>query len=88
MLGRCNARAFWRNRYYEDLWVYDCAGGAFRVRSARPVQPVGAVRRVVARLLNRRLNVQIELEDLRPCSLAGLKAELEARGPDLPAPGE
>jgi len=60
-LTRCNAVAFWKNRYFEDLLIVDAAGRRFRVESAQPDPEVGAMDQYVARLLNRRFRVNLRL---------------------------
>jgi hypothetical protein len=58
-LARCNARAFWRNRYYDDLFVFDADARAWRADGARLLTPVGSAGRFLARLTNGRMCVEL-----------------------------
>jgi hypothetical protein len=85
-LRRCNATAWFRNRYFEDLRVVDASATPYRVRSAALVVTLSAWRRILVRLLNRRLVVTLELEVLAPPSLAEAKRTVTAwlhRAPDF-----
>lgn len=62
-LHRCNALAFFRNRYYDDLVLIDSAARRFRVVRAEVVPPLSTVGRWAARALNRRLLVRVQLEE-------------------------
>lgn len=61
-LGRCNARAFWRNGYYDRLILIDSAWNIWRATGAELSMPLGLIRRAVARVTNARLDVIVALE--------------------------
>lgn len=85
-LERCNALAFFRNRYFEDLMVVDSTGRCFRVARAEPVPPLTGLNRTLARALNRRLRVSLALGPAERRSLDEVKAlvrEWMDRAPDL-----
>ena len=85
-LRRCNATAWFRNRYFEDLRLLDASATPYRVRSAALVVPLSVWRRFLVRLLNRRLVVTLDLEALAPPSLAEAKRTVTAwlhRAPDF-----
>jgi hypothetical protein len=65
----CNALAWFRNRYFDDLLVFDAAAAPYRVRSARLATPLHGWRRLLARARNRELVVVLELEYLGEASL-------------------
>lgn len=77
-ITRCNATAFWKNRYFENLLVVDAAGRAFRVESAHPDPDVSFADQFVARFLNRRFRVSFRLNPEGRMSLAEIKRTLIA----------
>ncbi len=72
-LRACNAVAWFRNRYFDDLRLFDAAGRSYRVSSAELVQPLHGWRRIAARILNKNLTVLLEVESLRGSSLDAAK---------------
>jgi hypothetical protein len=58
-LTSCNAIGYWRNRYYEDLRVYDSAARAWRADAATLTEPAGAFAQVLVRAANGRLRVTV-----------------------------
>jgi hypothetical protein len=85
-LRRCNALAFFKNGYYDDLVVIDSRTNRFRVARVRVVPALSTVGRWFARVLNRRLQVELQLEATGSGSLDDAKqivTEWLAREPDL-----
>jgi hypothetical protein len=72
-LRACNTVAWFRNRYFDDLRLFDAAGRSYRVSSAELVRPLHGWRRVAARILNQNLTVLLEVESLRGSSLDAAK---------------
>jgi len=72
-LCSCNARAWFRNRYFDDLLLFDARATPYRVVEAELASPLGRWKRLLARLLNRRLVVVLELERLGEPSLSQAK---------------
>lgn len=68
-LHRCNALAFFANRYYDGLLVIDSTAARFRVVRAEAAPALSAIGRWIARAVNRRLRVELQLEALGPASL-------------------
>lgn len=58
-LTSCNARAFWRNRYYDDMLVFDADSRAWRVREVSVLSPPDGLARTFARLTNGPLRVTL-----------------------------
>lgn len=75
-LAQCNALAFYRNRYFDQLHVIDSNAAPYVVTQARLDRQQGGVRRFLARLLNRRLIVVLRLAPAGPPSLADAKTHL------------
>ena len=61
-LHQCNALAFFKNRYHESLVIIDAEGRRFRVVRAEVVPALSTPGRWIARALNRRLHVELQLE--------------------------
>jgi hypothetical protein len=59
-LTRCNALAFFRNRYFENLLVIDSRAAAFRVTAASP-EPLSPIRSTALRLTNGVMRVTFQL---------------------------
>jgi len=72
-LQACNAVAWFRNRYFDDLRLFDAVGSSYRVSSAELAEPLRAWRRVVVRFLNQNLAVVLEVESLSSPSLEAAK---------------
>ncbi len=72
-LCRCNALAFWRNQYYQDLQIFDSTGSAYTVVEAQLRHPMPSARRFLARLINQSLSVELRLRAEGPSSLAEAK---------------
>lgn len=72
-LCRCNALAFWRNQYYRDLQIFDSTGAAYTVVEAQLPQAMSSTRRLLARLINQSLSVNLRLRSEGPPSLAKAK---------------
>jgi hypothetical protein len=84
-LSRANALAFFRNRYFDDLIIFDSHAQAFKVVRAEVVPPLSRVARAVVRALNRRLRVTLYLEIQQSMSLDDAKKLVKAwleRAPD------
>jgi len=85
-LQRSNALAVFKNRYYDDLIIIDAEANRFRVVRAEVVPPLSAVGRWTARVFNRRLRVELELEEQESGSLeAAQRVVIEwlGRAPDF-----
>ena len=85
-LRRCNARAFFKNRYYDGLLIVDATPARFRVVRAEVVPPLSAIGRWTARAVNLRLHVELQLEAQGATSLGEAKrsvVEWLDRAPDL-----
>lgn len=72
-LHSCNAVAWFRNRYFEDLRVIDAVATPFRVQSATLARPLYDWRRILARTTNKNLLIVRDLESLGEASLAEAK---------------
>lgn len=72
-LQACNAVAWFRNRYFDDLRLFDAGGSSYRVSSAELARPLYGWRRFIARLLNQRLTVALEVERAGSPSLDAAK---------------
>ena len=72
-LQACNAVAWFRNRYFDELRLFDARGGSYRVSSAELAEPMRAWRSIVVRILNQDLAVVLEVESLRGPSLEAAK---------------
>jgi hypothetical protein len=72
-LCRCNALAFWRNQYYRDLQIFDSTGSAYTVVEAQLRHRMPLARRLLARLINQSLTVELRLRTEGPSSLAEAK---------------
>ncbi|HEU4343107.1 MAG TPA: hypothetical protein VFU31_16260 [Candidatus Binatia bacterium] len=85
-LHRCNALALFKNRYYDNLLVIDSKADRFRVERAEVVPALSAVGRWTARVLNRKLQVELQLEQEGSGSLDDAKrivSEWLGRAPDF-----
>jgi hypothetical protein len=60
-LRQCNALAFFKNRYFDDLLIFDSSAAQYRVASATPAEPLTGMKKLLVRVLNRRLTVQLSL---------------------------
>ncbi len=60
-IGRCNALAYWKNRYFDDLIVIDNEARMWKVAEAKPIDEPGALGTLIARAFNRPLRVRLEL---------------------------
>jgi hypothetical protein len=82
-LRRCNALAFFKNRYFDDLIIFDSSAARYRVASATPAEPLTRTKKWFVRALNRRLTVQLSLsrdadaslDTAKDCVLAWLKKD-------------
>ena len=68
-LQTCNALAWYRNRYFEDLRVFDAVATPYRVGTVDLARPLHGWRRLVARARNQELEVVLQLEKLGEPSL-------------------
>jgi hypothetical protein len=85
-LARCNARAFYRNRYFDKLLVIDSKAAPFAVTAADPPVELQGLKRLVVRLLNRRFHVRLQLVPAGIASLVDAKAQVVewlGRAPDF-----
>lgn len=60
-LQSCNALAWYRNRYYQDMKLVDHSATPYRVVDARLAMPLAGWRRSWARVRNQRLTVALQL---------------------------
>jgi hypothetical protein len=60
-LDECNARAFFINRYFEDLVILDSNAHRYRVARAVTAERMSTVRTFLVRAFNRRLIVDLDL---------------------------
>lgn len=58
---QCNALAFWGNEYYRDLPVFDDSAALYTVVAAEPERRFSAGARILARLLNQKFAVRLQL---------------------------
>lgn len=72
-LQACNAVAWFPNRYFDDLRLFDAGGSSYRVSSAELAEPLHGWRRGFARILNQNLAVVLEVESLSGPSLEAAK---------------
>ena len=72
-LCSCNARALFRNHYFDDLLLFDSQATPYRVIEVKLASPLSKWRCLVARLLNQPLVVVLELELLGAPSLSRAK---------------
>ena len=72
-LGRCSAYAFWANRYYDGLRVFDADACPFVVTSVTTARPYSGPARWFARLTGAILDVQLRLARAGEPSLAEAK---------------
>lgn len=72
-LQRCNALAFFKTRYFDDLIIFDSNGAQYRVVKVAAAKPLTGVRKWLIRALNLHLFVQLTLEQERAPSLATAK---------------
>lgn len=77
-LGRCNALAYFKNRYFEDLLIIDADFAQFRVNKAELFPELGPVQRVIARLINRKLRVRLDMEKIATPNADDAKAKISA----------
>jgi hypothetical protein len=75
-LTRCNALAFFRNRYFENLLVIDSRAAAFRVTAAAP-EPLSPLRITALRLTNGAMRVTLQLSP-EPMTLAEIRESVLA----------
>jgi hypothetical protein len=73
-LCRCNALAWFRHRYFDDLRLFDATATPYQVRSAELGTPLRGWRRLLARVANRQLTVILALERVGPSSLDHARA--------------
>lgn len=69
-LQRCNALAFFKSRYFDDLIIFDSNGAQYRVVKVAAAKPLTGIKKWLIRALNRHLFVQLTLEQERAPSLA------------------
>ncbi len=69
----CNATAWFGNRYFDELRLFDAAAMPYRVHSAQLATPLYGWRRILARVRNQKLVAVLELECLGEASLANAK---------------
>lgn len=72
-LERCNARAFFKYRYFDDLVILDANADVFRVIASQPDQPLTGIRLWSARVRNAKLKLRLHLERAPPTSLEAAK---------------
>ncbi len=85
-LCRCNALAWFRNRYFDDLRLFDATATPHRVVTALLATPLRGWRLLAARVANRQLLVVLDLERVGSPSLADAQAtaiEWLRRAPDF-----
>jgi len=75
-LERCNAYAFFRNRYFEDLLVLDATARQFKVVSSRPHPPLSGLSLWLTRVRNTKLAVRLELKESAAASLDASKHQV------------
>lgn len=75
-LNRCNALAFFKNRYFDDLLIFDSHAERFRVVRVEATPPLAGVRKWLTRALNRRLTVHLELRREAPRSIEEAKRQV------------
>ena len=61
-LGRCNAIALWRNRYFSDMTIIDSGARFWRVSGVTVLEPAGRLGQILARLTNGSLVVDVQLK--------------------------
>ncbi len=76
-LSTCNAIAYWRTRYHEDMLIIDSNAAAYRVLSVEPVERITRLRRILLRTFNGRVRVNLELRAEGPPSLDRAKRMAE-----------
>jgi len=84
-LSSCNAHAYYRKRYFAGLTVIDSNAASFTVTAAHVDPPLGRLRELVTKLLNRHLLVSLALQPAGPPSLPDAKRRLTEwldRAPD------
>lgn len=72
-LEQCNARAFFTNRYFDDLILLDANAQVFMVVASQPAQPLTGVSLWWARIRNAKFAVRLQLEKTAPASLEAAK---------------
>jgi hypothetical protein len=72
-LRRCNALAFFKNRYFEDLIIIDSSAAEYRVTTAVPAEPVTGIKKWFVRAFNSRLTVQLSFRREPGASLDAAK---------------
>jgi hypothetical protein len=75
-LARCNARAFYRSRYFDQLLVIDSKATQYSVAAARPPSELLGLRRLLVRLFNRQFRVPLQLAPTGVASLADAKTRV------------
>lgn len=77
-IRRCNAVAFFKNRYFDELIVFDSSGAQYRVVKATLAEPVTGVKRLLVRAFNGRLTVDLRLQREAAASLETAKDRVVA----------
>ena len=72
-LQRCNALAFFKTRYFDDLLIFDSSCAHYRVVRCELVTPLTGIRKWLIRALNRPLTVELTLQTERQASLSTAK---------------
>lgn len=72
-LCSCNTMSLFKNRYFEGLNIFDATGHHFIVRSAEPATPLSGLSLLLARLVNKRLKVRLEIESTEAVSMNRVK---------------
>lgn len=75
-LNCCNAQAFFKNRYFDDLIIVDSRAEQFRVVRAEADPPLTGLQKWLTRAFNRRLTVHLELQREAPASMEGAKRQV------------
>jgi hypothetical protein len=75
-LQQCNALAFFKNRYFDDLVIFDSNAEQFRVVRAEAAPPLVGVKKWLTRVFNRHLTVRLELQREAPASIGAAKRQV------------
>jgi hypothetical protein len=69
-LRRSRAQLYWRYHHFDGLRIYDCEERAFEVIAASVSRPVSELGRLLARLLDLTITVDVEITPIGPASLS------------------
>jgi len=77
-LQRCRGQLFWRYHHYERLRVFDSDEKAFEVTSATVVKPASGLGRLLTRVLDLSVTVNVEMSATGPAAFSDVVSAVQS----------